>query len=136
MLFLCWTICNIYVIQMWVIMFCWKSILINFVVFSYLQISFLIYLLLQTNELPSSFCFLKPVQFWLLTNTGSSNLNYWTVLSSSSFAYWIPYFITVHLFLYPPQTNLRGYIVILMSVRSFVRSSVRSSVRPSVPLNL
>ena len=27
--------------------------------------------------------------------------------------------------LYPPQTKLRGYIVILMSVRSFVRSSVR-----------
>lgn len=99
MLFLCcWTICNKCVIQMWVIMFFWKSILNNFVVFSYLQISFLTYLLLQTNELPSSFCFLKPVQFWLLTNTGSSNLNYWTVLSSSSFAYWIPYFVTVHLF--------------------------------------
>ena len=29
------------------------------------------------------------------------------------------------LFLYPPQTKLRGYIVILMSVRSFVRPSVR-----------
>ena len=99
MLFLCWTICNKCVIQMWVIMFFWKSILNNFVDFSYLQISFLTYLLLQTNELPSSFCFLKPVQFWLLTNTGSSNLNYWTVLSSSSFAYWIPNFVTVHLFL-------------------------------------
>ena len=32
--------------------------------------------------------------------------------------------------LYPPQTKLRGYIVILMSVRSFVRLSVRPSVRP------
>ena len=30
-------------------------------------------------------------------------------------------------FLYPPQTKLRGYIVILMSVRSFVRPSVRPS---------
>ena len=29
--------------------------------------------------------------------------------------------------LYPPQTKLQGYIVILMSVRSFVRPSVRPS---------
>ena len=36
--------------------------------------------------------------------------------------------------LYPPQTKLQGYIVILMSVRSFVRSSVRPSVRPSQSL--
>ena len=43
-------------------------------------------------------CFLKPVQFWLFTNTGSSNLNYCTVVLSSSFDYWVPYFITVHLF--------------------------------------
>ena len=33
--------------------------------------------------------------------------------------------------LYPPQTKLRGYIVILMSVRSFVRLSVR----PSLPIS-
>ena len=30
-------------------------------------------------------------------------------------------------FFIPPQTKLRGYIVILMSVRSFVRPSVRPS---------
>ena len=43
-----------------------------------------------------------------------------------------------HDLLYPPQTKLREYIVILMSVRSFVcsfiRSFVRSSVRPSQSL--
>ena len=36
--------------------------------------------------------------------------------------------IVLRYFLYPPQTKLRGYIVILMSVRSFVR--------PSIPPNL
>ena len=36
--------------------------------------------------------------------------------------------------LYPPQSKLREYIVILMSVRSFVRSFVRPSVRPSQSL--
>ena len=36
--------------------------------------------------------------------------------------------------LYPPQTKLWGYIVILTSFRSFVRSFVRSSVRPSQSL--
>ena len=36
--------------------------------------------------------------------------------------------------LYPPQTKLQGYIVILMSVRLFVRSFVRPSVRPSQSL--
>ena len=43
------------------------------------------------------------------------------------------------LLLYPPQTKLRGYIVILMSdclfVRLFVRSFVRLSVRPSLPIS-
>ena len=43
--------------------------------------------------------------------------------------------LTMHLtFLYPPQMKLRGYIVILMSVRSFVSPSVRSFVCPSQSL--
>ena len=37
-------------------------------------------------------------------------------------------------FLYPPQTKLPGYIVILMSVRSFIRSFVSSFVHPSPSL--
>ena len=45
----------------------------------------------------------------------------WGVLTSQSFL------------VYPPQ-SLRGYIVILVSVRSFVRSFVRPSVRPSPSL--
>ena len=44
------------------------------------------------------------------------------------------YKTTVFIFLYPPQTKLRGYIVILMSVRPFVRSFIRPSVRPSQSL--
>ena len=39
-------------------------------------------------------------------------------------------------FLYPPQTKFWGYIVILMSVRSFVRPSVRPSLPISNPLLL
>ena len=45
-------------------------------------------------------------------------------------------FKVMHWFLYPPQTKLRGYIVILMSVRSFVRSFVRPSLPISNPLLL
>ena len=40
------------------------------------------------------------------------------------------YFKTWDIFLYHPQTKLWGYIVILMSGRSFVRSIVRPSVPP------
>ena len=35
--------------------------------------------------------------------------------------------ICIAIWLYPPQTKLRGYIVILMTVRSFVHPSVRPS---------
>ena len=44
------------------------------------------------------------------------------IITNSEYEY-----TNVSLFLYPPQTKLRGYIVILMSVRSFVRPSVRPS---------
>ena len=63
------------------------------------------------------------VKIWKCTQEYMSNNNPHTPGSAALPLLWN------FLFLYPPQTKFRGYIVILMSVRSFVRSSVRCTYK-------